>query len=102
MLITNGRLVTWSGSGPSGEIIEDGALLVQDGVIRKVGRSADLEAHYPDEERSAGRPLKTSPALEVAASRLREQVPRLEDDRYMAPDIAAAADLVPTLGPLAE
>jgi histidine ammonia-lyase len=30
------------------------------------------------------RPLLTSPALEVAASRLREQVPRLEDDRYMA------------------
>jgi hypothetical protein len=28
-------------------------------------------------------------------------VPRLEDDRYMASDIATAADLVPTLGPLA-
>jgi histidine ammonia-lyase len=48
------------------------------------------------------RPLQTSPALEKAASKLREHVPRLEDDRYMASDIAAAADLVPTLGPLAE
>ena len=46
------------------------------------------------------RPLETSPALETAAERLREKVPRLEEDRYMAPDIAAAADLVPTLGPL--
>ncbi len=47
------------------------------------------------------RPLQTSPALEIAASRLREQVPRLEEDRFMASDIAAAADLVPTLALLA-
>ncbi len=48
------------------------------------------------------RPLKTSPALEAAAARLRERVPRLEEDRYMATDIAAAAELVTTLGPLAD
>ncbi len=48
------------------------------------------------------RPLRTSPALEVAAARLRERVPRLESDRVMAPDIEAAAELVPTLGPLAD
>jgi histidine ammonia-lyase len=48
------------------------------------------------------RPLKTSPPLEVAAARLRERVPRLEEDRYMAPDIATAAEIVPTLGPLAD
>jgi histidine ammonia-lyase len=47
------------------------------------------------------RPLKTSPPLEVATSMVRERVPRLEDDRYMAPDIAAAAEIVPTLGSLA-
>jgi len=29
-------------------------------------------------------------------------VPRLEEDRFMASDIAAAADLVPTLGSLAD
>ena len=39
-------------------------------------------------------PLRSSPALECARARLRECVPRLEDDRYLAPDIAAAADLV--------
>jgi histidine ammonia-lyase len=39
-------------------------------------------------------PLRSSPALERARARLRECVPRLADDRYLAPDIAAAADLV--------
>jgi histidine ammonia-lyase len=38
--------------------------------------------------------LRSSPALERARARLRECVPRLEDDRYLAPDIAVAADLV--------
>jgi histidine ammonia-lyase len=46
------------------------------------------------------RPLKTSPPLEEAASRLREQVPRLEDDRYMASDIDAAVSLIPSLATL--
>jgi histidine ammonia-lyase len=48
------------------------------------------------------RPLKTSPALEEAAVRLRERVPRLEDDRFMADDMATAANLIPTLGPLGD
>jgi len=48
------------------------------------------------------RPLKTSPRLEEAAARLRARVPRLEQDRYMASDMAAAADLVPTLGPIVD
>ncbi|MDX2438626.1 MAG: histidine ammonia-lyase [Acidobacteriota bacterium] len=48
------------------------------------------------------RPLKTSPKLEEAAARLRAQVPRLEEDRYMATDMNIAADLVPTLGPLVD
>jgi histidine ammonia-lyase len=39
-------------------------------------------------------PLKSSAALERARARLRERVPRLDQDRYLAPDIAAAADLV--------
>jgi histidine ammonia-lyase len=38
--------------------------------------------------------LVTSPALERVLALLRSVVPMLEDDRYMAPDIAAAADLV--------
>lgn len=48
------------------------------------------------------RPLRSSEALEAAVARLRERVAPLADDRYMADDIAAAADLVPTLGPLAD
>jgi len=48
------------------------------------------------------RPLKTSPKLEEAATRLRAQVPRLEQDRHMADDMNIAAGLVPTLGPLAD
>jgi histidine ammonia-lyase len=39
-------------------------------------------------------PLKSSAPLERVRNRLREHVPRLEQDRYLAPDIAAAAELV--------
>ncbi|WP_460448473.1 histidine ammonia-lyase [Alsobacter sp. SYSU BS001988] len=39
-------------------------------------------------------PLRTSPALERAVAALRAHVPALGEDRYFAPDIAAAADLV--------
>jgi histidine ammonia-lyase len=40
------------------------------------------------------RPLASSAPLERVRARLREEVPRLECDRYLAPDIAAAAELV--------
>jgi histidine ammonia-lyase len=39
-------------------------------------------------------PLRSSAPLERVRARLRERVPRLEQDRYLAPDIAVAADLV--------
>ncbi len=39
-------------------------------------------------------PLSSSPALEHVRARLRAVVPRLDEDRYMAPDIAAATALV--------
>ncbi|MCR8548889.1 histidine ammonia-lyase [Salipiger sp. P9] len=39
-------------------------------------------------------PLATSPALQEAISRLREMVPQLFEDRYMAPDMEAAGALV--------
>ena len=39
-------------------------------------------------------PLTSSAALERVRARLRERVAHLEDDRFLAPDIAAAADLV--------
>jgi histidine ammonia-lyase len=46
------------------------------------------------------RPLRSSTALEAAVERLRSRVPRLEEDRYLAPDIEAARVLVSTLGEL--
>ncbi len=39
-------------------------------------------------------PMTSSVPLERVRSRLRERVPGLDHDRYLAPDIAAAADLV--------
>jgi histidine ammonia-lyase len=41
-------------------------------------------------------PLTSSAALERVRARLRERVAHLEDDRFLAPDIAAAADLLRT------
>jgi histidine ammonia-lyase len=46
------------------------------------------------------RPLRSSSLLELAIDRLRARVPRLEDDRVLAPDIAVAAELVAGLGDL--
>ncbi|HUO91865.1 MAG TPA: histidine ammonia-lyase [Rhizomicrobium sp.] len=40
------------------------------------------------------RPMKSSAALEEAHAKLRARVPRIAEDRYFAPAIAAAADLV--------
>jgi len=42
------------------------------------------------------RPLKSSPALEVAYSLIREHVPTIEQDRYFAKDIKAIYKLVDT------
>jgi histidine ammonia-lyase len=39
-------------------------------------------------------PLKTSAPLQAALAALRAEVPALQDDRYLAPDLAAAAALV--------
>jgi len=40
------------------------------------------------------RPLRSSPALEQAHALLRAQVPAMHEDRFLAPDIAAATALV--------
>jgi len=39
-------------------------------------------------------PLTSSAAIERVRARLRAEVPHLDDDRYLAPDIAKSADLV--------
>ena len=46
-------------------------------------------------------PLMTSPALQRVMARIRADIAPLQDDRYMAPDLAAAAALV-TSGALVE
>lgn len=47
LLITNGRLVTW---GETNEIIDDGALLLEDGRIVEIGDSTNLIASHPEIE----------------------------------------------------
>ena len=44
-------------------------------------------------------PLQSGPALEQVRVRLRKVVPKLESDRVMAPDIAAAAAMIGDLAP---
>ena len=39
-------------------------------------------------------PLTTSGPLQAVIARLRQEVPPMGDDRYLAPDIATAAELV--------
>jgi histidine ammonia-lyase len=39
-------------------------------------------------------PLTTSPALQATIARLRATIPPLGEDRYLAPDLEAAASLV--------
>ena len=46
------------------------------------------------------RPLTSSVKLEEAIDRLRERVPRLEEDRFLAPDIHEATELVEGLSDL--
>jgi putative selenium metabolism protein SsnA len=48
LLITNGRLVVW---GDAPQIIENGALLVEDGRIAAIGSTSDLVIEYPDHAR---------------------------------------------------
>jgi len=39
-------------------------------------------------------PLKTSKPLQAVMARMRQNIPTLKQDRYLAPDIAAASDLI--------
>jgi len=43
------------------------------------------------------RPLRSSDALEAVIATIRERVPAYDEDRYFAPDIAAAKDMVTTV-----
>jgi cytosine/adenosine deaminase-related metal-dependent hydrolase len=48
MLITNGKVVTFDGEHP---VIPDGAVYYERDTIVEVGRTADLEAKYPNAEK---------------------------------------------------
>jgi putative selenium metabolism protein SsnA len=48
ILITNGILVTWEAGA---DLIENGAVLIEDGRIVRIGPSSKMEARYPDAER---------------------------------------------------
>ncbi len=48
MLITNATLVTWENPN---RILADRALLIEGGLIKEIGASAELEKKYPAEER---------------------------------------------------
>jgi histidine ammonia-lyase len=70
-------------------------------AARKLARIVELARRVLGMELLAGaqalefhRPLTSSPALETVVARLRERVPRLAEDRFMADDMAAAAELV--------
>jgi putative selenium metabolism protein SsnA len=44
LLITNGTVVTWE---PAASLLENGAVLIENGVIAGVGAARDLESSYP-------------------------------------------------------
>jgi putative selenium metabolism protein SsnA len=48
LLISNAALVTWE---EPNRVLDDSALLIEDGLIRDLGPSAELLARYPDAER---------------------------------------------------
>ena len=76
-------------TGNLSKIIGIELLVAAQGVdLRKDGRGFSRLAGPKPES------LKTSPELERVLARLRAVVPMLEDDRYMADDLAAAGELI--------
>lgn len=69
-------------------------------ALRRLKRMNANLAHIPIEALCAvagvefRAPLKTSETLQAVIARLRETVPPLEQDRYLAPDLTEAANLV--------
>lgn len=47
MLIYNSKIITWD---TPNQILEDGGILIQDGVIQEIGQSSNLLKKYPEEE----------------------------------------------------
>ncbi|MDP3264519.1 MAG: histidine ammonia-lyase [Tabrizicola sp.] len=87
-------------STPTSANQEDHVSMAAHGARRLVRMNANLQAILGVEALCATQgigfraPLETSPPLQRAVARLRRDVPALEDDRYLAPDLAAAALMV--------
>ncbi len=87
-------------STPTSANQEDHVSMAAHGARRLVRMNANLQAILGVEALCAAQgigfraPLETSPPLQRAVARIRRDVPALEDDRYLAPDLAAAALMV--------
>ncbi|WP_309668062.1 histidine ammonia-lyase, partial [Tabrizicola sp.] len=87
-------------STPTSANQEDHVSMAAHGARRLRQMNANLQAILGVEALCAAQgvgfraPLLTSPPLQRAVAHLRLQVPALVDDRYLAPDIAAAAHMV--------
>ncbi len=79
---------------------EDHVSMAAHGARRLLAMTANLRAILGIELLAAAQgcdfhaPLASSDALERVRQRLRDRVPALAEDRYFAPDIAAATDLI--------
>ena len=72
------------------------------GARRLGGMAANVDAVLGIELLAAAQgcdfhaPLASSPAVEAVRARLRQDVPTLDEDRHMAPDMMAAIALIQT------
>ena len=84
---------------------EDHVSMAAHGARRLLPMAANLTAILGIELLAAAQgcdfhaPLRSSPALEQVRVRLRKAVPKLETDRAMAPDMAAASAMIADLPP---
>ena len=87
-------------STPTSANQEDHVSMAAHGARRLLRMNANLSVIVGVEALCAAQgidfraPLKTAPRLQAAIDALREVAPRLDQDRYLAPDIEAAAALV--------
>jgi histidine ammonia-lyase len=87
-------------STPTSANQEDHVSMAAHGARRLAPMVANLERILGIEALCAAQgiefraPLATSPALQAAIARLRTEVPPLAEDRFLAPDLEAAATLV--------
>jgi histidine ammonia-lyase len=70
-------------------------------VVANTARILGVEALAATQALEFRRPLATSGALEAAYRRLRERIPAYDRDRFLAPDLELAGELVRT-GALAD